>query len=97
LIDQPSDAPCVQRSQRSLRVLLQSEYRLLGQALGLGDNREGRRAGAVESQLNALERSPVIGRLASEVCIGLRSPLVVNAGPLGGLGSLGLCLVLWLP
>jgi hypothetical protein len=36
LIGNPSHAPCV---QRSLRVLLQSEYRLLGQALGLGDDR----------------------------------------------------------
>jgi hypothetical protein len=34
-----SQAPCVQRTQRSLRVLLQSEHRLLGQALGLGDDR----------------------------------------------------------
>jgi hypothetical protein len=34
-----SQAPCLQRSQRSLRVLLQSEHRLLGQALGLGDDR----------------------------------------------------------
>jgi hypothetical protein len=36
LIDQLSQPP---RIQRSLRVLLQSEYRLLGQALGLGDGR----------------------------------------------------------
>jgi hypothetical protein len=35
----PSHAPCVQRSQRGLRVLLQSEYRLLRQALGLRDGR----------------------------------------------------------
>jgi hypothetical protein len=33
LIEQPSHAPCAQRSQRRLRVLLQSEHRLLGQAL----------------------------------------------------------------
>ena len=39
LIEQPSQPPYVQRSQRSLWVVLQSEYRLRGQALGLGDGR----------------------------------------------------------
>jgi hypothetical protein len=34
-----SQPPSVQRNQRSLRVLLQSEDRLLGKALGLGDGR----------------------------------------------------------
>jgi hypothetical protein len=34
-----SHAPCVQRSQRSLRVLFQPKYRLLGQALNFGDGR----------------------------------------------------------
>ncbi len=39
LIGNPSQPPRVQRSQHSLRVLLQSEYCLLGQALDLGDDR----------------------------------------------------------
>ena len=68
------------RAQRSLRVLLQPEYRLLRQALGLRDGREALRAGAVESKPDAVERSPVIGRLAPQVSGGLRSALMVKMG-----------------
>jgi len=39
LIGNPSQPPCVQRSQRRLRALLQSEYGLLREALGLGGDR----------------------------------------------------------
>jgi hypothetical protein len=90
LIELGSQTLCV---QRCLRVLLQSEYRLLRQALDLGDGLVGSGgAGAVESKPDAVERNPVLGRPTSQVCIGLRHAAVVHTGALGGLGCLGLCL-----
>jgi hypothetical protein len=71
-------------------VLLRSEHRLLRQALRLRDGREARRARAVESEPDAVERRPVIGRLAPPGTRGLRSALMVDAGPLRRLRCVGL-------
>jgi hypothetical protein len=76
LIGRPSP-----RIQRSLRLLLQPKHRLLGQALRTGDGRWARRGGAVESEPDAVERSPVIGWLAAKIGAGLRLALMVDAGP----------------
>jgi hypothetical protein len=47
---------------------------------------------AVKSKLDAVEHSPVIGGLASQVGVWLRSALMVDTGPLGGFSRLSLCL-----
>jgi hypothetical protein len=66
---------------------------LFRQAFGARNGSKTWRCGRGQQLGDAVKRSPVIGRLASQVCVGLRSALMVNAGPLGRFGcfGLGLC------
>jgi hypothetical protein len=59
------------------------------QVLGAGDGREAGSTGAGQGGQDTVELLACVARFASQVCAGLRSALMVNAGPLGGLGCLG--------
>jgi hypothetical protein len=71
------------------RVLLQPEDRLLGEALGPSNSPKARRLGAGQHCADTLKGGTIIARLAAKVSVGLRTALMIDAGPLGGLGGLG--------
>jgi hypothetical protein len=84
--------PHNQRRLCGPRVCLDAVHGLFGQALGVGDDREAGAGGARQGGQNAVELLARVARLATKVRARRCAALMVDAGPLGGLGRLGLCL-----